>query len=1413
VQRSAARSARSLTGGRPRYRKDAHVPFQKTLTGHLPTTPLLRHHGVRRRAGLLGGGGEPDAARRIDRQAERGRDEHGTKAKSPTDNGGAHPTARVCPVAAKAGYAECDAVMRTDVTGPAGVHPNTPPAGYGPADLQSAYNLPSATAGGGATVGIVDAFDYPNAEAELGVYRAQYGLPACTTANGCFQRVDQRGGTSYPSQDSGWQTEEALDLQMVSAVCPNCHILLVEADDNSIANLGTAVNEAVTLGAKYVSNSYGGSEDPSELSSDTAYYNHPGVVVTASTGDSGYGPQYPAASADVTAVGGTSLVKDSSTRGWSESAWSGGGSGCSADEPKPAYQTDTGCSKRTEADVSAVADPNTGVAEYVHGGWLIQGGTSVSSPIMAAVYALAGTPVAGTYPNSYPYAATAALNDVTAGTNGTCTPAYLCTAGPGYDGPTGLGTPNGVSAFTTGPTGIVSGTVTAGSSTPLPGALVTAGTRSATTDAQGHYSLTLPVGTYTVTASKFGYTTATQTGVVVASNQTVTENFGIALMPDVTVSGLVLDGSGHGWPVYAQVQVAGQPTTAVYTDPNTGRYAMTVPEAATYTVQVNPIYNGYQADSESLQVGVTDLKHDVSLPVDQTCSAPGYGYQYTGATQTFDTTTTPAGWTVTDGVGNGQTWVFNDPGGRGNHTGGSGDFAMIDSDHYGSGNTQDSSLVSPVLDFTSTTSPTIQFANDYDGFINQTASVDYTTDGGTTWTSVWSHASDSVRGPSTQSISVPALAGKSAVQVRFHFTSHWGFWWELDNVFIGNRVCAPTPGGLVTGHVYDKNTNTGVNGATVTSADHTADTATTYSDADPAQGNGFFWMFSSLTGSHTFTATAGNYTSASQSVNVATDWVTPVSFSLPAGRLSVNTTSISKTVAWQGTATKTVKVTNTGSAPVDVKVNTEPGGFAPAGQGAALQSIKGNYTPGALVGPRAAKNAMVRKAAATPSAAPWQTIADFPTAIMDNGVADVAGKVYSISGFDGSALTAHNYVYDPTAQAWTAIADIGAAREAPEVAAVGTKIYVVGGWGTDGNPVAALQIYDTTSNTWSTGASIPTPYAAAGVAVVNGKVYVVGGCGAASCGNTNVQVYDPVANTWTAGPAAPAATSWESCGGISGVLYCAGGDTDAAASSSGYALNVAAGTWSPIASLPETLWASGHTVANGQLLVSGGVGNGALTNAGWSYDPGSNSWTALPNSNNALYRGGSACGLYKIGGSSGNFSATKNDELLPGYDQCGETVTIPWLSVSPADSTIAPGKSATFTVTLNANIPSITQPGTFTASLQLSAPVPQPVAAIPVSFTVNPPATWGKITGTVTGLGCTSGSTPIPGATVQINTWTASYTLKTDANGQYQLWLDYRNNPLTLIVAKDGWQPQTGTVNVIKKQTVTSNWALKPDSC
>ncbi len=344
----------------------------------------------------------------------------------------------------------------------------TSPSGYGAPDLRSAYNLVGDSSGG-RTVAIVDAMDNPNAATDLAVYRSEYGLPACTAATGCFTKVNENGQTSpLPAADAGWAEEESLDVDMVSAICPDCRILLVEASTANDSDLMTAENTAAaTPGVVSISNSYGETETSTETGEDAAF-DHPGVAITASSGDSGYGVEWPAASPSVTAVGGTSLSKASNARGWTETAWSSGGSGCSAYEPKPTWQTDAGCAKRTVADVSAVADPNTGVAVYDTDntcgtsslcdilielglatgadGWVQVGGTSASSPIVASVYALAGNTATVTY-GSYPYGHTADLNDVTSGSNGSCGGSYLCTAGAGYDGPTGLGTPDGTGAF------------------------------------------------------------------------------------------------------------------------------------------------------------------------------------------------------------------------------------------------------------------------------------------------------------------------------------------------------------------------------------------------------------------------------------------------------------------------------------------------------------------------------------------------------------------------------------------------------------------------------------------------------------------------------------------------------------------------------------------------------------------------------------------------------------------------------------------------------------------------------------------------------------------------------------------------------------------------------------------------------
>jgi subtilase family serine protease len=306
------------------------------------------------------------------------------------------------------------------------------------------------------------------------VYRQQYGLPACTTANGCLKIVNSAGQTSplppNPPANDDWTLETALDVDMASAACPKCKILVVQAQDNAGNGLYDGQNAAATLGATVISNSWGGPEQQGvSLTPDETYFNHPGIAVFVSAGDAGYndggqGPDYPATSAYVIAVGGTSLTKAATSRGWAETAWSSGGSACSLSITKPAYQTGTQCQFKATTDIAAVGDPNTGVAVYnsANGGWSVIGGTSASAPLMAAIFAATGngSQTSGQFVKDN----ATKLYDVTSGTNGNCG-TILCTAGAGWDGPTGWGTPNAMAIVAAATGGTGSGSDTGGGNT------------------------------------------------------------------------------------------------------------------------------------------------------------------------------------------------------------------------------------------------------------------------------------------------------------------------------------------------------------------------------------------------------------------------------------------------------------------------------------------------------------------------------------------------------------------------------------------------------------------------------------------------------------------------------------------------------------------------------------------------------------------------------------------------------------------------------------------------------------------------------------------------------------------------------------------------------------------------------------
>jgi N-acetylneuraminic acid mutarotase len=1327
------------------------------------------------------------------------------------------PTEAVCEAPSKPGEMACLALVRTDVRGRMGIVPLVDPAGHGPADLQSAYNLPSATGGVGQTIAIVNAFDNPNAEADLAVYRAQYGLPPCTTANGCFRKVNQAGQPSpLPVPNAGWALETALDLDMASAICPNCNILLVEATSNLGSDLFPAVATAASMGAKFISLSWGGSEFSGQTGAES-FFNHPGVAITAAAGNFGFGVSYPSSSQFVTAVGGTSLTRNTGNpRGWTETAWSDGGSGCSAFTPKPTFQADAGCARRTVVDVAAIGDPSTGVAVYntfQDDGWTVVGGTSTATPIVASTYALAGAPQANTAANSYPYATPNALNDVTSGSNGSCTPAYLCNAGTGYDGPTGLGTPNGTRAFApAGPHGTIAGRVTdAANGNPVVGAAVSAGPASTVTDSAGRYSLGVEVGTYDVSASAFGYATRTVTGVVVTDQATTTADIALTSVPRTTISGLVRDGSGHGWPLYARITVDGVPGGPRFTDPETGRYELELPTNATYTLRISAEYPGYLAATETVVLGTADVVRDVSLRVEPNgCTAPGYRIQINGLQEAFEATTTPPGWSVINHTPSGG-WVFQDLGNRGNLTGGSGGFAIIDSDQLGSGNTQDTEMRTPVLDLTGVAAPSIGFNSDFRGFSNSFGDLDLSLDGGTTWTTL-QHNVNSARGPRFEQVALPQAANQAAVQIRWRYVGTWAWWWEVDNVFVGERLCVPIRGGLVVGRVTDANTGLAINGATVRSDDRPAESAVTApTPGDPFLGDGFYWMFSSLTGSHPFSASRSRYVTNTKNVNVLVNSARRVDFALGAGRIVVNPTAIEREIRMGNSVNVTLNVRNNGAAPANVTLGERDAGFEMMrqfGPGAALQRIPGQYSPH-----RIGKLPKEMAAGLTPQpmAEPWTNIADFPSPVMDNAVATNDGKVYSVGGVDGSNVLASGAVFDAAAGAWSPIADMSVAREKPVSAFVDDKLYVVGGWDDNGVPSTVLEIYNPATNTWSLGQSAPAAFAASAVAVLGGRIYVVGGCDFDICGFTDVWVYDPGSDSWSAAADYPTATSWAACGALAGQVYCTGGATDASELTDGFAYNPTANAWSPIADLPIDLWGMGYTAANGLLLVSSGITSGStvITNQGFAYDPVTDSWTALPNNNRAVFRGGAACGFYKVGGSIGGFNAVRSSEVLPGFDDCVGDGDVTWLSETPTTFTVAPGARVQVTVTLDAAAAVVTQPGDYMAQLTVTTNTPYVVAPVPVTMTATPPRTWGKIAGTVRGAGC-AGTVPLPGATVQIDTWAAHYTLFTDANGNYGLWLDRRNNPLTLIVAKDGWAPQTKKVRITAGEVTTVDWTLLP---
>lgn len=377
---------------------------------------------------------------------------------------------------------ECLAEIVTTAPGSSTPLSTALPAGEGPADLAAAYSLP-ATSTSTNTIAIIDAGVDPNLASDLATYRSTFGLPACTTANGCLKLENFTGGAQPAPQrrGTGAQIEEevavetSLDVDMASAACGSCKILeisipfqaAVTDSDTSTGEFAQAVKTAVAAGASVVSISYGYTPDATNTSgTDLSSFNQKGVAITVSTGDSGFNSgthqDWPSDLPTVIAAGGTTLNAPGQ-----ETAWSGGGSGCetafAAATGQPSSVTRLCANHRAAADVSSDADPNTGVATFdtyapsTHQplDFIVVGGTSAAAPFLGGLFARAGNLTGVNSPNTLYAAASSNFNDITSGNNeqnATCASfagvsEVLCNAGPGWDGPTGLGSPHGLGAF------------------------------------------------------------------------------------------------------------------------------------------------------------------------------------------------------------------------------------------------------------------------------------------------------------------------------------------------------------------------------------------------------------------------------------------------------------------------------------------------------------------------------------------------------------------------------------------------------------------------------------------------------------------------------------------------------------------------------------------------------------------------------------------------------------------------------------------------------------------------------------------------------------------------------------------------------------------------------------------------------
>ncbi|MGI5190264.1 S8 family serine peptidase [Promicromonospora sp. CA-289599] len=855
--------------------------------------------------------------------------------------------------------------------------------------------------------------------------------------------------------------------------------------------------------------------------------------------------------------------------------------------------------------------------------------------------------------------------------------------------------------------GFLAGTVTGPDGEPVAGVRVTAGERSDTTDAEGAYRLGLEEGSYDLTASAFGFLDATAQADIV-EDETTTVDLSLEAAPTTTVSGTVTDGSGHGWPLDAKVTVQGAPSSVVaWTNPFTGKYSFKLPQSTTHTLVVEPGVTGYATFTQAVEVGTGPASADVAPPVLGECTAPGYAMTGAGTgTEEFESGDVPDGWTVEDLAGTEQVWTFDDAFGYGNMTGGEGLFAEVNSDGYGDGGVQDTTLTSRSYDLSDVEEPLLTFDQSFLAFSGESADVNVSIDGGETWETALHQTSDA---EGRAIVALPGAGGEPDVRVQFHYgVAEWSAWWQVDNVSLG--ACLPVAGGLVAGFVKDLNTGDGVNGATVTAGKQST---RTLDPENPKVGRGYYSLFSPKVGEREIRFAAKDYKAKKASVTVVADAVVRKGVRLAAPLLTVAPETISREVRMGGSRSGSFTVTNDGTAPANVEVAPASSDFEILGSTSASGVIKGAVGETTEVGTaapsdkagvagksgtskggdRLARNGTKGGPAVTP-AAPPSLLAD-GTTITHSSSQDIAPDNSAACIGEQTQWLRTFTLKDFDIEGEFSVTNVSFGVETVESAAdVTVNLYEL-----DGDLV-----YDNLTLLGSSDVTLePQRLTMVDVPVT----------GVAPAGSTLVV---------------------EVVGHAGGVFFIGSNAEPETAPS--YIASEACGNAEP-APTAEVGFPDMHTVLN----VTGET-----------------------------------------------------------------TVEVPWLDVQPPSFRLNPGASATVQVAMDSS--RVDQPGTYTSAVVANGSTPYDEPRTQVSLKVTPPANWGKIAGTVTGVTCDDETVPLEGAFVVIDGSEYDVTLVTGPDGGYARWMGISNNRLSLLSSATGYPPESKNARIIKGTTVVHNFEL-----